>query len=59
VPYGVSKAHGGDTPANDKRMERCVADVKAQGHSESSAIAICKASLFPSKAEKRRRSARN
>lgn len=42
MPYGpVSK--GG--PTADARMERCVADLKAKGHDEQSAIAICKASI--------------
>lgn len=45
MPYGVSKKQGGDTPANDAKMERCVSDVMRQGHSKVSAIKICKNSF--------------
>lgn len=43
MPYGLPRKKGGDTPANDAWMERCIADVHAKGHSKLSAILICKA----------------
>jgi hypothetical protein len=46
MPYGISKSHGGDSPANDAKMERCVRDVMKGGKSKESAIRICKSSLF-------------
>ena len=52
MPYGVAKEHGGDSPENVSRMERCVAHVVKQGHAKDHAIAICKASLFGKKKEK-------
>lgn len=45
MPYGLSKKIGGDTAANDARMERCIQDVMRQGKSKLSAILICKASI--------------
>jgi hypothetical protein len=45
MPYGVSKKIGGDSPANDARMESCVQQVMSRGSSKVSAIRICKASL--------------
>lgn len=45
MPYGMSKKTGGDTPAVDAKMERCVASLMDKGHSKVSAIKICKASL--------------
>jgi hypothetical protein len=45
MPYGLSKRSGGDTPARDAKMERCVAQLQARGKSKLSAILICKASL--------------
>lgn len=54
MPYGISKEHGGDNLENVTKMESCVKSVKAQGQSESSAIAICKSQLFPKKKKKRR-----
>jgi hypothetical protein len=45
VPYGFKKSLGGDNAANDSKMERCVQQVMAQGHSKVSAIRICKFSL--------------
>lgn len=47
--YGIPKSHGGDSAANVKKMESCVADVMADGKSKESAIRICKASLFGDK----------
>ena len=45
MPYGVAKRLGGDTAANDAKMERCVAQVMAQGHDKVSAIRICKTAM--------------
>jgi len=45
MPYGFSKALGGDSAANDSKMERCVQQVQAQGHDKVSAIRICKVAL--------------
>ena len=48
MPYGIDKEHGGDTPENDAKMERCVEQVMAGGKvkDKSVAIAICKHSIF-------------
>jgi hypothetical protein len=46
MPYGLSKKIGGDTSANDAKMERCIKDVMAGGqHNKLRAILICKASI--------------
>lgn len=45
MPYGISKKAGGDSATNEAKMQRCIADVMAQGHSKLSAILICKASI--------------
>jgi len=45
VPYGVARAAGGDSAANDAKMERCVQQVMAQGHDKVSAIRICKVAI--------------
>jgi len=45
MPYGIAKKAGGDSPANDAKMERCIQDVQAQGHNKLRAILICKASI--------------
>lgn len=45
MPYGVAKAAGGDSTANDAKMERCVSQVMAQGHDKVSAIRICKVAI--------------
>lgn len=45
MPYGIARELGGDTAANDAKMERCVAQVMAKGASKVSAIKICKASM--------------
>jgi len=45
MPYGLSKATGGDTPARDAKMERCIADLQGQGKNKLQAILICKASI--------------
>lgn len=49
MPYGVSKKAGGDTSANDKRMEDCIQAVMSKGRitDKVSAIRICKSQLFP------------
>lgn len=49
MPYGIAEEHGGDSPGNVAKMERCVAKVMADGHTKSSAVAICKSSLFGSR----------
>jgi len=43
MPYGLPKAKGGDTPASDAWMQRCIADVTAKGVPKLRAILICKA----------------
>jgi len=53
MPYGIAKKVGGDTAATDSKMERCVADVMAKGHSKQSAIRICKTSIQISLSKKR------
>ena len=45
MPYGLSKKIGGDTAANDAKMERCIQKVTATGKNKLQAILICKASL--------------
>jgi hypothetical protein len=46
MPYGLSKKTGGDTPARDAKMERCIQDVMSQnGNDKLKAILICKASI--------------
>ena len=45
MPYGMSKASGGDTQANDAKMEDCVSRLQAKGYSKVSAIKICKVSI--------------
>ena len=52
MPYGMSKRVGGDNPANDSLMERCVAQVTAKGTDKVSAIRICKAGIQRSLAKK-------
>lgn len=46
MPYGLPKEK--DTPANNRKMERCVADVMKDGKSKESAIRICKDSIMKS-----------
>lgn len=53
MPYGMSKASGGDSPTNDAAMERCVEKLQAKGYSKTSSIRICKTSI-QEKAMKRR-----
>jgi hypothetical protein len=45
-PYGVPHEAGGDTPANDAKMERSVAALMAKGYNKVSAIQIAKVTLF-------------
>ena len=45
MPYGVSKKVGGDSPANDAKMERMVSAIEKSGQDKVSAIKIAKASL--------------
>jgi hypothetical protein len=51
VPYGIKKTLGGDKPSTDAKMERCVSDLQAKGHSKMSAILICKSSIQKSLAK--------
>ena len=44
-PYGLSKKIGGDTPALDAKMQRCITDLQARGVKKLNAILICKASI--------------
>lgn len=53
MPYGIPEEKGGESVGNVAKMERCVSDLMAKGHSKDSAIAICKKSLGFTK-EKRR-----
>ena len=46
MPYGVPRSAGGDTAANDARVERCVKRLQAKGYSKVSSIKLCKASMF-------------
>jgi hypothetical protein len=55
VPYGIKKALGGDTPAVDARMERCVKDLQAQGKSKIASVLICKASIQKSLEKKQKK----
>jgi len=45
MPYGLSKKIGGDTAANDAKMEDCIKAVMAKGTPKLNAILICKASI--------------
>ena len=53
MPYGIKKALGGDTAATDTRMERCIADVMAQGKPKLNAVLICKSSIQQSLSKKK------
>lgn len=46
MPYGISKAAGGDTKANTAKMDKCVLGVMKTGKSKQSAIRICKAQMY-------------
>lgn len=46
MPYGMPQSAGGDSAATDSKMERCVAQVVAQGHDKVSAIRICKVAII-------------
>ena len=48
MPYGIDKEHGGDSPENVAKVERCVMHVCEADKSldKSAAIAICKKSIF-------------
>lgn len=46
MPYGIAKEHGGDSPKNVAKMERCVDALLDKGHSKESAIRMCKSSIF-------------
>lgn len=45
MPYNLAKDVGGDTPALDAKVERCVARLVDRGYSKSSAVAVCKKSV--------------
>jgi len=45
MPYGLSKKIGGDTAANDAKMESCIKQVMARGTPKLNAILICKSSI--------------
>lgn len=45
MPYNISKKAGGDTAANDARVERQVNALMRRGFDKGHAIAIAKASL--------------
>lgn len=57
-PYGMPKEHGGDSPENDKWMERCVKRVTNQKDKSGNilgkerAIAICKSTFMKMKGNK-------
>jgi len=42
MPYGMK---GGDTPAKDAKMERCITELQGKGYSKLKALLICKASI--------------
>lgn len=50
MPYGMK---GGDTPAKDAKMERCVTHVMKSGKDKTSAIRICKVAIQRSLSKKR------
>lgn len=45
MPYGLAKAAGGDSPANDSKMEACVSSLVSKGKDKVTAIRICKAAI--------------
>lgn len=53
MPYGIAKSAGGDSAANDAKMERCVKELMAQGKSKISSVLICKASIQKSQSKKK------
>jgi len=53
MPYGMSKKSGGDSAANDAKMERCVQRLVSDGRDKVSAIRICKAAIQRSAMKKR------
>lgn len=55
MPYGVSKKAGGDSPENDAKMERCVADLQRKGYDKVAAIRICKSSIQGDSKPRRRK----
>lgn len=44
MPYGLPKKN--DTPINNAKVERCVAENTAKGMNKELAIRICKASIM-------------
>ena len=53
MPYGFPIKLGGDNPANDQKMERCVTQLMAKGQDKVSAIRICKVAIARAEAHKR------
>lgn len=47
--YTLPHESGGDTPANMKIMDACVARLVAKGQSEESAVAQCKVTMLQRK----------
>lgn len=45
MPYGLAKKIGGDTAANDAKMERCIKSVMSKGTPKLNAILICKSAI--------------
>jgi len=45
MPYGISKKVGGDSPANDAKVEHQVAAMQGRGIGKVSAIKIAKSML--------------
>lgn len=46
MPYGIPKDAGGDSKNNMMKMKDCVDGVMSKGKDKTSAIRICKASMF-------------
>lgn len=46
MPYGIPKDAGGDSKSNETKMKHCVDGVMGKGKDKTSAIRICKASMF-------------
>lgn len=48
MPYGIAKEHGGDSPANVRKMERCVRSCMESNpnYDKRRCIAACKKSIF-------------
>jgi hypothetical protein len=53
LPYGIAKKLGGDTPAVDAKMDRCVQQVMAKGLKKENAIRVCKSTIQISLSKKK------